>query len=75
MNDQDRASLAEQLLSNPLWDELFSEIERQATESCIYAETDEQRLVATLRVKEVRTLRSDCEAKLRSTRERKAAPA
>ena len=75
MTPRERANLAEQLLSNPLWDELFVGIEKQAIEACIYADTDEQRLIGTLRVKEVRTLRSDCEASLRSARERKAAPA
>lgn len=75
MTNDERASLAEQLLSNPLWDELFNGIEKAAIEACIYANDDEQRLVATLRVKEVRSLRGDCEVHLRSTRQRKPAPA
>lgn len=75
MTPNERASLAEQLLSNPLFGELFSKVEHEATESMIYASDDETRSRAAMRVQAIRSLRSDCEASLRNTRERKAAPA
>ena len=74
MTPEERASLAEQLQTNPLFAELFNGIERDAIERMIYADED-TRAACALRVQAVRTLRSDCEASLRNTRERKAAPA
>ncbi|AIM40661.1 hypothetical protein SUFP_030 [Sulfitobacter phage NYA-2014a] len=41
----------------------------------VYATDDETRARNAMRVQAIRSLRSDCEACLRSTRERKAAPA
>jgi hypothetical protein len=75
MTPQERASLAEQLLSNPMFGTLFNDVEAKAVEAMIYAADDETRASAAMRVQAIRTLRSDCEASLRSTRERKAAPA
>jgi hypothetical protein len=75
MTPEARASLAEQLLSNPLFDELLNGIERAAIERMVHATDDETRAAGAMRVQAVRSLRSDCEASLRSTRERKAAPA
>jgi len=75
MTPNERASLAEQLLSNPLFDELFDSIEKNTVEAMIFATDDETRARSAMRVQAVRTLRTDCEACLRNTRERKAAPA
>ena len=75
MTPKERASLAEQLQANPLFAELFDGIEQTATEAMIYATNDETRFRLAMRVQEVRNLRNDCEASLRSTRERKSAPA
>lgn len=75
MTPKERASLAEQLLANPLFSELFDSVEKDATEAMIFADTDDNRAISAMRVQAIRTLRHDCEASLRSTRERKAAPA
>lgn len=75
MTPETRAKLAEQLMANPLFAELMSGLERNAIERLIAAKTDPDRLECQLRVQAVRTFRHDCEASLRSTRERKAAPA
>lgn len=75
MTPQERASLAEQILSNSLFGELFKGIETEAIEAIIYATDDDTRSRAAMRVQAIRSLRSDCEASLRSNRERKAAPA
>lgn len=75
MNENDRASLAEQLVANPLWDVLMDEQERSAVERMVNAATDITRLECQLRVLAVRSFRADCEASLRSTRQVKSAPA
>lgn len=75
MTSKERASLAEQLLANALFSELFDSVEKTATEAMIYATDDDTRARSAMRVQAIRTLRSDCEACLRSTREPKAAPA
>lgn len=75
MTDLERANLAEQLISNKLYGELFDSLERAAVEAMVYATDDETRARDAMRVQAIRSLRSDCEACLRSTRERKAAPA
>ena len=71
MNDKERASMAEQLLANPLFAALFDGVERTAIEAMIYAKDDDTRARAAMRVQAVRDLRSDCENSLRETRERK----
>jgi hypothetical protein len=75
MTPQERASLAEQLLHNPLFAATFDKLERLAVEAMIYAETDRERQDCAFRVQAIRSFRADCEASLRSNREPKAAPA
>ena len=75
MTPTERASLAEQLIANALFGELFDSIEKNSVEAMIFAPDDETRARSAMRVQAIRTLRSDCEACLRSTREPKAAPA
>jgi diacylglycerol kinase len=75
MTPADRASLAEQILTNPLFAVVMAELETSAIERMVSANTDLMRHEAQLRIQAVRSFRSDCEACLRSTRERKAAPA
>lgn len=75
MNKEARASLAEQILSNPLYEIIMAELEEAAIERLVYADNDKTRLEGQLRVQAVRSFRSDCEACLRSTREPRAAPA
>lgn len=75
MTPRERAALAESLLANPLFAELFNAEERDATEAMIYATDDEARARAAMRVQAIRNLRSDCENSLRETAKRKSAPA
>ena len=75
MTPSERASLAEQLLSNPLFGEVFDALEHAAIEAMIYAKDDETRFRASLRVREVRSFRQDCEAALRNTPPKKGAVA
>lgn len=75
MTPSDRAALAEQILANPLFAQIMSDLEATAIERLISANTHETRHEAQLRVHAVRSFRSDCEGHLRSNRERKAAPA
>ncbi len=75
MDPETRAALAEQLLANELFKLLFSEQEAHAVEKMVYATDDETRQEGALRVLAIRSLQSDCERSLRSTRKRKAAPA
>lgn len=75
MTSNERASLAEQLQTNPLFDELFDGIERAAIEAMIYADDEETRAEGAMRIRAIRSLRDDCGVSLRSIRDRKAAPA
>lgn len=75
MTEADRHSLAEQLWGNPLYHAMFDQMEADATRACIWAQDDDQRRIAALRVQAIQNLRTDCEATLRSTQTRKNAPA
>lgn len=68
MTPKERAALAEQLLANPLFADLFDGVERNAIEAMIYAADDGTRARAAMRVQAVRALRDDCENSLRETR-------
>ena len=68
MNTKERASLAEQLLANPLFADLFDGVERDAIEAMIHAKDDDTRARAAMRVQAVRALRDDCNNCLRDTR-------
>ena len=72
---EERQSLADGLIGNPLWAVLMAEQEANAVERLIHAQTDIARLECQLRVQAVRAFRADCEASLRSTRPVKGAPA
>ena len=75
MTPSERASLAEQLLTNPLFSDVFGELEDRAIEATIYAQDDETRARAAMRVQEIRAFRRDCEAMLRNTPPQKGAVA
>ena len=75
MTPKERASLAEQLQANPLFEELLSGIESNAIEQMIYAKDTETRHLGALRVQAARSIRSDCQSKIDSIRTRKGAPA
>lgn len=66
MTPQERKSLAEQLLANPLFNATFDRLEKDATEAMIYAQDDEARLRFAFRVQEIRSFRHDCIAALRA---------
>jgi hypothetical protein len=71
MNAKERASLAEQLLSNPMFAELFDGVERNAIEAMIAARDDATRARSAMRVQAIRDLRSDCQNSLRDTTPRR----
>ena len=71
MTPRERASLAEQLLTNPLFAELFNGVEHTATEAMIYATDDDTRARAAMRVQAIRSLRNDCMNSVRDTAARK----
>ncbi len=75
MTPKERASLAEQLLANPLFSVVFADLEKRAIEATIYAQDDETRARAAMRVQEIRNFRLDCEAALRNTQAPKVAVA
>ena len=75
MTPSERASLAEQLMANPLWAVLMAEQESIAIERLIAASTEQARLECQLRVQAVRSFRQDCEAALRNTPPQKGAVA
>jgi hypothetical protein len=72
MTQPERASLAEQLLGNPLFVALFDGVERDATEALIYAVDDDTRARAAMRVQAVRSMRDECVNSLREIRKPKA---
>lgn len=75
MTPEERKGLAQQLVANPLYDELMCKVEADAIEALIWAKTEDERISAQWRVRSARTFRADCEAILRSTPQRKGAPA
>lgn len=75
MTEQERKSLAEQILTNPLFAETFDGLERRAIEATIWAKDDETRARQAMRVQEIRSFRQDCEAALRNTQPQKGAVA
>lgn len=74
MDKRQRKSLAEQITTNPLFNEVLDEMERRATERLIYAKDDDIS-PAQHRVQAIRTFRTDLERELQDTRPRKGAPA
>ena len=73
MTPEARASLAEQLLSNPLFTDLFDSIEKSAVERMIYAADEETRAKDALRVQAIRALRDECDTALRTAGKRRTA--
>ena len=72
MTPEERKALAEQLNANPLLEGILNDMENSAIEVLIHEEHDRQG--AQMRVRAVRTFRSDLAAAL-NTRPKKAAPA
>lgn len=66
MTPQERKSLAEQLLTNPLFSATFDELEKAAIEAMVYATDDDIRQRMAFRVQEVRNFKHDCTAALRA---------
>jgi hypothetical protein len=73
MTPQERKRLSEQLLANPLFDQILREIEQAETEALIYAQNEHDRITAQTRVQAARSFRSDL-LTAASTPERKGAP-
>jgi hypothetical protein len=76
MNAKDRASLAEQIISNPLLEVVLNELEHDAIERGIYAPPNdhETRQSAMAEARAVRAFRSNLAASLRDNRPTKGAP-
>ena len=74
MTPKERKSLAEQILANPLYEDIMAKIEKAATEALIFATTEQDRVEAQWRVRSARAFRADCEAAARSNQSRKGAP-
>jgi hypothetical protein len=76
MNAKDRASLAEQIISNPLLEVVLNELEHDAIERGIYAQPNdhETRQSAMAEARAVRAFRSNLAASLRDNRPTKGAP-
>jgi len=74
MTENERKSLAEQMMANPLFAVVLGELEASAIERLVYATDDISRHECQLRVQAVRSFRSDLVETL-STREPKGAPA
>ena len=77
MDADERRHLAEQLLTNPLFDVVMDELEQNAINRCINAPMidDELRGAAAAETRAIRAFRSNCEALLRNNQPRKGAPA
>lgn len=77
MTPQERKSLAETILSNPLTDDILDGLERDAVDRCVNAPwTDhELRAAAAAEVRAIRAFRANLEACLRDNSPRKGAPA
>lgn len=73
MTPRERKSLAEQIVSNPLFAEILDGMESGAIEALINAQTDEHRHARQLRVQAIRAFRSDL-AEALDTRDPKSAP-
>lgn len=73
MTPQERRSLAEQILSNPLFTAVMGELEAGAIEALIYA-AEHDRAARQIRVQVIREFRTDLGNCL-NTREPKSAPA
>jgi hypothetical protein len=76
MNAKDRASLAEQIISNPLLEVVLNELEHDAIERGIYAQPNdhETRQSAMAEARAVRAFKAALMASLRDTRVAKGAP-
>lgn len=75
MTPDERRSLAEQILSNPLFEAVFDELEKAATERLI-AEKNEQDFVrAQERVLQTRAFRKELSKALNNPKPRRGAPA
>lgn len=75
MTPEQRASHADNLLSNPLFDEVMTDIEHNAIEMCVNAQDPDTMASAAMRVQAVRTFRTDLLSMIEGTRARKVAPA
>ena len=77
MTPRERSELARQLLDNPLFDAVLSEIEQAAIEAAINAPAlaDDIRAASLSEVRAIRAFRSKLRASLEDKRPRKGAPA
>lgn len=67
MTPKERRSLAQQITTNPLFDEIMAGVEKTYTEALIYADTEQSRLDAQALVRASRSFREDLVAALQDT--------
>lgn len=77
LSDEERASLAEQLINNPLLNEILDDLEQTALNQCVHADwsDDRKRADAAAQVRAIRAFRSDCQSAIDNNRPSKDAPA
>lgn len=77
MTPNERRSLAEQITTNPLYDETLSMLEAAAINRGVYAALtdDETRAAAMAEIRAIRAFREHLAAALQDTSPRKGAPA
>ena len=74
MTPEERKAQAQIITSTPLYAVLHDELERNAIEGLIAAQTEQARIEAQAYVRAARAFRSDCERELRNTGKRRGAP-
>lgn len=74
MPPDQRKRLAEQLTANPLYEILMAELETDAIERMISANTDQERLETQAYIRATRAFRGNCAAMMRNTPPKKGAP-
>lgn len=74
MTPDERRGLAEQLKANPLFAILMDKLEQVAVSRMYAADTDAKRLEAQAYARAAKNFRLDCDAELRNTQTRSAAP-
>ena len=77
LSTEDRASLADSILSNQLFTLILDDLEKAALDRCVNAAlTDhDARAAAACEVRAIRAFRSNCRAALDNNRPKKGAPA
>lgn len=71
MTPQERKNLAEQITDNPLFNEIFDKLEKDAIDSCVEANDPTIRANMAAEVRVIREFRRKCKSALTIAQERK----